>query len=237
MQRAFGFAVIHLLFSCLYHLKLIACAGKSRSQRRLDHRLFIAGHLDRRCCRLWIHRKTALRNQLHGSRDRNANRSVLSWSHAVVVQQQILASMKNCRCLVAIIDVQTWLRKGRRHLLKLFLLHLRIAGKVLPLAVGRLRTGKSRELVPLCYWPVCLFDPVVYESAQQVADEKEHNNGAEQTSEEDSDASSIDVRRFISRRLHIAYMRIVRSRGLMHLMIVSGHVQAPASLQREDRSH
>ncbi len=62
-------------------------------------------------------------------------RTALRRSNAVVVQQQIFASMQIRRCLIAVVDVQTRLWKGRRHLLKLFLLHLRIAGEILPLAI------------------------------------------------------------------------------------------------------
>src|ERR1700722_4115408 len=131
----------------------------------------------------------------------------MSRNNTVVVEQQIFLSVQIRSGLIPVIDIKPWLRKSRGHLLELLLLHLRVAGEVLPFTLGRLRSCERRQLIPLRRRPIGLFDRLIDDLTHHEAEDKKHNDEAKKATQEDSNTACIDVCCFITREIGVAAMR------------------------------
>ena len=174
-----------------------------------------------RCSFYW---KTLRYDQLHGTVDRDAE--ALTWNLAVVLKQQIFASVKVRSGLIAVVDIEARIREGVRHLRKFLLLDRSVALQIFALPIICERACENVVLlVPLVSLPVHLFKARVDDATHQEAKEEEDNNEAEETPKEDNDATGIDIGHLIAGSFAVVH----RVRRFKILFVISGHVLAPAS--------
>ncbi len=167
-----------------FRVKFIRCAREAVGERFNNGWFLVAGHQGRL---LYIRSngQSALRDQFHGTFDRNPHRAGLAVDPRVVFKQQIFARMQVGDILVAVVGLQA--RSGE--------LLRQLGHLVLQSRAGRqvAKLPYFGGLGPLAVWPVLFVQLRIDDLADAIAEDARDRDEDGQRGEEDHDAGDTNV--------------------------------------------